>query len=278
MKATERIGTEATLVTDGELKYVEFECLKKYNELIHCFSTRLGGVSQGECRSLNLGFNRNDTRDNVLQNYQLLCDSLGVKTDSLVLTNQVHGINVAVINESDKGKGFSRESDLIGIDGLLTASPGVTMVTFHADCVPVFLFEPGIRAAALLHSGWRGTLKNITASAVAAMRDIPGFRADRLVAVIGPSIDKCCFEVDDDVYRLFVDKFDSAELYTKTNEGKWKIDLKRIIKLELMLEGLQEDNIHDSGICTKCRKDLFFSYRGDDGKTGSLAAFMQIKE
>ena len=121
-------------------------------------------------------------------------------------------------------------------------------------------------------------MKNISASAVAAMRDIPGFRADRLVAAIGPSIDKCCFEVDEDVYRLFVNKFDNVELYTKTNEGKWKIDLKKIIKLELMLEGLQEDNIHDSGICTKCRKDLFFSYRGDDGKTGSLAAFMQIKE
>ena len=151
MKAIEKIGTEATLVTDGELKYVEFECLKEYKELIHCVSTRFGGVSQGECRALNLGFNRNDTRDNVLQNYQLLCDSVGVKTDSLVLTNQVHDINVAVIDENDKGKGFSRESDLIGIDGLLTASPGVTMVTFHADCVPVFLFEHGIKAAALLH-------------------------------------------------------------------------------------------------------------------------------
>ena len=279
MKSTEKIGAEATLVTDGELKYIEFECLKKYDDkLIHCVSTRFGGVSQGECRSLNLGFNRNDTRDNVLLNYQLLCDSVGVKTDSLVLTNQVHDIKVAVIDEKDKGKGFSKKSDLIGIDGLLTISPGVTIVTFHADCVPIFLFEPNIRAAAILHSGWRGTLENIVSSALAAMRDIPGFSADRLVAAIGPSIDSCCFEVDEDIYRLFKNKFDNVELYTRVNDGKWKIDLKEIIKLELLSEGLQKDNIHNCGICTKCRKDLFFSYRGDNRKTGSFAAFMQIKE
>lgn len=279
MKSTEKIGKKATLVTDGELKYIEFECLKKYNDkLIHCVSTRYGGVSQGECRSLNLGFNRNDTRDNVVQNYQLLCNSIGVKTDSIVLTNQLHDINVAVIDEKDKGKGFSRRSDLIGIDGLLTTSPGVTMVTFHADCVPVFLFEPGINAAALLHSGWRGTLKNIASSALTAMREIPGFRADRLVASIGPSIDKCCFEVDEDVYKLFENKFDNVQLYTPVGDKKWNIDLKEIIKLELLSEGMQENNIHDCGICTKCRKDLFFSYRGDDRRTGSFAAFMQIKE
>ena len=279
MKSTEKIGAEATLVTDGELKYIEFECLKKYDDkLIHCVSTRFGGVSQGECRSLNLGFNRNDTRDNVLLNYQLLCDSVGVKTDSLVLTNQVHDIKVAVIDEKDKGKGFSKKSDLIGIDGLLTISPGVTIVTFHADCVPIFLFEPNIRAAAILHSGWRGTLENIASNALAAMRDIPGFNADRLVAAIGPSIDSCCFEVDEDIYRLFKNKFDNVELYTRVNDGKWKIDLKEIIKLELLSEGLQKDNIHNCGICTKCRKDLFFSYRGDNRKTGSFAAFMQIKE
>ena len=279
MKSTEKIGAEATLVTDGELKYIEFECLKKYDDkLIHCVSTRFGGVSQGECRSLNLGFNRNDTRDNVLLNYQLLCDSVGVKTDSLVLTNQVHDIKVAVIDEKDKGKGFSKKSDLIGIDGLLTISPGVTIVTFHADCVPIFLFEPNIRAAAILHSGWRGTLENIASNALAAMRDIPGFSADRLVAAIGPSIDSCCFEVDEDIYRLFKNKFDNVELYTRVNDGKWKIDLKEIIKLELLSEGLQKDNIHNCGICTKCRKDLFFSYRGDNRKTGSFAAFMQIKE
>ncbi len=279
MNTTEKLGSGTTIVTNGEIKYVEFECLKKFDDkLIHCMSTRIGGVSQGECSSLNLGFNRNDSRENVLHNFGLLCDSVGINTKSLVLTNQVHETKVALINENDMEKGFSRQSDLIGVDGLLTITPGVTMVTFHADCMPVFLFEPVIKAAALLHSGWRGTLKNITAVAIAAMMDIPGFRAERLVAVIGPSIGKCCFEVDEDVFKLFENKFRDSQLYTAKNNGKWHIDLKEIIRRELLWEGLLDENIYDSGICTVCRRDLFFSHRGDSGKTGSLAAFMQIRE
>lgn len=279
MKTREKLGSETTIVTDGEIKYIEFECLNKFNDkLIHCMSTRIGGVSQGECSSLNLGFNRNDSRDNVLHNFRLLCDSVGLNRNNLVLTNQVHETKVALVNENDRGKGFSRQSDLIGVDGLLTVSTGVTIVTFHADCVPVFLFEPDIKAAALLHSGWRGTLKNIAASALAALRDIPGFCSERLVAVIGPSIGKCCFEVDEDVFRLFENKFSDPGLYTARNSGKWHIDLKEIIRRELLWEGLLKENIHDSGICTVCRRDMFFSHRGDGGKTGSLAAFMQIRE
>jgi len=279
MKTREKLGQETTVVTDGEIKYIEFECLKKFDDkLIHCMSTRIGGVSQGECSSLNLGFNRNDSRENVFHNFRLLCGSVGLDSKSLVLTNQVHETKVALVDENDRGKGFSRQSDLIGVDGLLTVSPGVTMVTFHADCVPVFLFEPVIKAAALLHSGWRGTLKNIVASALSAMRDLPGFRAERLVAVTGPSIGKCCFEVDEDVFRLFENKYKDLEFYTAKNNGKWHIDLKKIIRCELLCEGLLEENIHDSGICTMCRRDLFFSHRGDGGKTGSMASFMQIRE
>lgn len=278
MKASRKIGNGAILVTDGDLKYIEFECLKKYDTtLIHCMSTRDGGVSPGECGTLNLGFKRKDTRENVLANYSILCDSLGIDTGSLVLTNQVHDTKVVLVDENDKGKGFSRESDITGVDGLATATPGITLVTSHADCVPVFLYEPGTRAAALLHSGWRGTLKNIASNGVKKLREVTGFRTDRLVAAIGPSIGNCCFEVDEDVFSLFYNSFKNEAFYRKTNEKKWNIDLKGIIQEELLKEGLIPENIHDCGICTKCGRELFFSYRGDEGRTGSLAAFMQIR-
>jgi YfiH family protein len=278
LKTSREIGNGAILVTDGDLKYIEFECLKKYEaSLIHCMSTRDGGVSSGECGTLNLGFKRKDTRENILANYGILCDSLGIDTASLVLTNQMHDTKVVFVDEKDKGKGFSRESDIIGIDGLATATPGITLVTSHADCVPVFLYEPDVRAASLLHSGWRGTLNDIVSNGVKSLGRVPGFRADRLVAVIGPSIGSCCFEVDEDVFSLFYNSFKDEAFYSKTSEKKWNIDLKGIIKEELLKEGLIPENIHDCGICTKCRKDLFFSYRGDEGRTGSLAAFMQIR-
>lgn len=244
--------------------------------ITHCMSTRIGGVSKGECSTMNLGFSRNDSRENVLENYRLLCNSTRIDTRNLVLTNQVHDTIIRMVDDSDKGKGFSKTSDIKGADGLLTVTPEVTLVTFYADCVPVFLFEPGIKAAALLHSGWRGTLKNIVSEGVRAMARLPGFRAERLVAVIGPSIGSCCFEVGEDVYGLFASKYKDVSFYRPSTEGKWKIDLQEIIQYELRLEGLLDESIHNSDICTKCRKDLFFSFRGDNGKTGSLAAFMQI--
>lgn len=277
MKSVEKIGNGTLLVTDGRLKYIEFECLNTFGNLLtHCMSTRCGGVSTGECSTLNLGFNRNDSRENVIQNYKLLCDSVGLDTGNLVMSNQVHGTVVRLIGKGDKGKGFSGDSDIAGVDGLMTVTPKVAMVTFYADCVPVFLFEPAAKAAALLHSGWRGTLKSITAAAVAAMQNLRGFKAERLIAAIGPSIGNCCFEVGEDVYRLFADKYPGRTFYKQLEDGKWTIDLQKIIKSELLRSGLLEENIHSSGICTKCRKDLFFSYRGDSGRTGSLAAFMQI--
>jgi YfiH family protein len=181
------------------------------------------------------------------------------------------------VDEGDKGKGLTRESDIKGVDGLLTNQKGVTLVTFFADCTPVMLYEPGIKAIASIHSGWRGTLKNIAAEAAGAMAKLPGFDPGRLIAAIGPSIRNCCFEVGDDVYSLFKEKYPDEDLYGRGTDGKWHVDLQAIIRNAVIQCGLREENIHDSGICTKCRKDLFFSYRGDCGKTGSHAAFMCLK-
>lgn len=277
MKTVERIGNGTLLVSDGPLKYIEFECLNKFGYILkHCMSTRIGGVSSGECSTLNLGFNRNDSREHVLQNYRLLCNSVGLDTDNLVISDQVHGTTVRLVGDRDRGKGFSKVSDIKSVDGLMTIMPEVAMVTYYADCVPIFLFEPEVKAAALLHSGWKGTLNNIAAKAAAAMRTLPGFKAERLVAAIGPSIGSCCFEVGDDVYKLFKDKYPEQTFYKLLENGKRTVDLQGIIKLELLHAGLLEEKIYISDICTKCRKDLFFSHRGDNGRTGSLAAFMQI--
>jgi YfiH family protein len=278
LKTFEKIGNGALLVTEGPLKYIQFECLNEYSDiLIHCMSTRVGGVSTGECSTLNLGFGRKDSRSNVISNFNSICAAVGLEPDSLVLTNQVHDTKVRLVDADDRGKGFSRQSDIKGIDGLYTMTPGVTLTTFHADCVPVFIFEPGIKAAALLHSGWRGTLSDITGNMARKLRELPGYESGRAIAVIGPSIGYCCFEVDDDVYFLFREKYNNDEYYRHMPNGKHNVDLKAIIAEQLADEGIEESHIHDCGICTKCRNDLFFSYRGDKGRTGSMAAFMQIK-
>lgn len=245
--------------------------------MVHCMSTRLGGVSEGECSSLNLAFNTNDSRENVVANIERICASLGIDTGSLVFSNQVHDNKLRIVDESDKGKGFKRESDIIGIDGLLTGMPGVTLVTYYADCVPLFFFEPVKKVIALSHSGWRSTYKNIAGETVKKMVSAFGCSPQEIIAAIGPSIGGCCFEVGSEVYVLFAERYSSPEFYTSLGKDKWKVDLQAIIRSELLAEGLKRENIHNSGICTKCRKDIFFSHRGDLGATGSLAAFMQLR-
>lgn len=258
--------------------YVQFENLLKYsNVLTHAFSTRLGGVSTGEYDSLNLGMKKEDDRENVKENFRRFCSALNIDTENLVLSDQIHGVKIRNVNEDDRGKGFNRPSDILGVDGLITNSRRVALVTFYADCIPVFLFDPVKTAAGLVHSGWKGTASQIAGEAVRAMKSTYGCRAEDMVAAIGPSIGACCFEVGEEVLSEFSEKIDwSSSFFKKMDNGKWHIDLKGIVKQTLINSGLVAENICTSSLCTKCSRDMFFSYRGDNKRTGSLAAVMQI--
>lgn len=261
------------------VKLLKFNIFEQYNDvLVHCFTTRIGGVSTGECESLNLGFKRRDSRENVIENYKRVCSALGINMEDLVLSDQVHDKKVKTVNECDRGKGILKSSDIKGFDGLITNKKNVALVTFYADCVPVFIFDAGKTAIGLAHSGWKGTLKEIAREIVEKMCVEYGSRPCDMKVVIGPSIGECCFEVGDEVVEAFVTEIPWSKCFiSKLNGEKNKIDLKSIVKTTLMNSGVKEENIEVSSICTKCCKDLFFSYRGDEGKTGSLAAIMQLK-
>lgn len=132
-----------TLNQKNDLIYIQFQNLKEYEHMLtHCFTTRLGGVSQGEFSSLNLSFNKNDIRENVCENYRRLTEAIGVDYNKVVLSNQVHDKKIKIVSEADAGKGLTVESDIVGFDGLSTNQPGIPLVTFYADCVPVLFFDP----------------------------------------------------------------------------------------------------------------------------------------
>lgn len=266
-------------VNKDDAEYIQFANFKKHDSILtHCFSTRLGGVSTGECYSLNFGFNRKDSRKNVLENYNRICNSLDIKIENLVFSNQVHGIKIWKATEADRGKGIFKESDIKGYDGLVTDRREVALVTFYADCVPVFFLDPIRRVAGMVHSGWRGTVSRISAEMVSLMASEYNCKRSDILVSVGPSIGECCFEVGEEVYTEFIDRLPlSSSFCIKKPEGKWFINLQGIIKRTLEDEGINKDNIYVSGICTKCNKDMFFSHRGDNGKTGSLAGFMQLR-
>lgn len=262
----------------GKLRLFRFNSLDSFhNEIKHCFTSRLGGVSQGECTSLNMGFNRNDLKENVLENYRIVCEAMEIDTSNLVLSRQVHDNKIYKVSAADKGKGIIKENDLLGYDGLMTNEKGVALVTFYADCVPLFFYDPQNKAIALSHSGWRSTKKQIAAETVMSMKREYGTEPGSLVCAIGPSIRQCCFEVGEEVVKEFEEEMPwSHQFCIKGQNGKWHIDLQGIIKKTLLNQGILEHNISDANLCTKCNKDIFFSHRGDKGKTGSMTAIMQL--
>jgi len=226
---------------------------------------------------LNLGDKSYDSIENVEENFERICKAIGIKKDSLVFSNQVHGTNIRKVVEKDKNKKIEDRKKAEPHDGLMTNIRGISLVTFYADCVPVLFYDHGKKAIAMAHSGWRGTVSEIAAETVKKLAEEYHCDPGNLEVAIGPSIGKCCFEVGEDVYRQFVDRLHWSDAYCiKTGEKKWHSDLQGIVWQSLIDSGVRRENICTANICTKCNKDIFYSHRGDNGKTGSLAAIMQI--
>ena len=190
------------IITKDGLTYIQFPRLTACNAVKHIFSTRIGGVSSGDYGSMNLSFNRGDSRENVLKNYEILCGAAGIDINDLVLSRQTHTSNVRTVTESDCGTGIFKDS-FTDVDGLITNRPGVALVTQYADCTPLLFCDPVKRVIATSHSGWRGTVKQIGAVTVRKMIEEFGCRPENIIAGIGPCIGQCCYEVDDIVINAF---------------------------------------------------------------------------
>jgi len=261
----------------NDLVYFTFESFEKTGAVKHCFSTKLGGVSDGVYKSMNLAF-RNDKKENVINNFRIICNAIGCNYKNVVFSNQVHSDEIYHVNEKDKGKGLIYESDIKNKDSLITNKKDIVLTTFYADCVPLYFLDPVKKVIALSHSGWRGTVKQIGAKTVNDMHNFYGCSKNNIIAGIGPSIGVCCYQVDKPVVDEFIKNIPfSKEFIIKDNiEGKFKIDLQSINKMILINSGIKKENIETAYICTKCNSDLFFSHRVMGNERGSLAALMQL--
>ena len=244
---------------------------------VHGFSTRLGGVSQAPFDSLNLGFSRGDDPRCVHENYRRFCAAVGVDKDRLVCSRQVHLDHVLRVDRADAGKGIDRERDYEA-DSLITNEPGLGLVIFSADCIPVLLLDPVRRCAAAVHAGWRGTALGIAARAALRMREDYGCRPEHIRAAIGPGISPCCFLTRDDVPGALRDGLGSqAETCIRPAEdGRWHVDLKGANALWLRRAGLSPEHIALCPDCTACRTDRFWSHRVMGERRGSMAAIIQL--
>lgn len=260
--------------------WLEFPALAETGMVKHGFSTRLGGVSEGEFSTMNFTFTRGDNPEHVKENYRRMADALLVDERRMVLSWQTHTTNIRAVTEEDAGKGILRERDYQDVDGLVTNVPGITLVTFFADCVPLYVVDPVHGAIGLSHSGWRGTVGRMGEKTLKAMEKEYGTRPEDVVVGIGPSICQECFEVGQEVADAFAGAFQKADLpglyYKKENE-KYQLDLWKANEIIFQEAGVKREHIHVTDICTHCNPELLFSHRAVGTRRGNLAAFLCLK-
>lgn len=267
-----------TLNNSDSIPYLTYNSLSEINFINHAFSTRLGGVSTGEFDSMNLAFNRGDDPDNVTENYKRLCKSAGFDYKSLVASSQDHNTFVRSVTVEDKGVGIYKPRDIKSVDALITNEKGITLVTYYADCTPLFFVDTKNRAIGLAHAGWRGTVGRIGEKVVKKMSELYGTKPSDIVAAIGPAISVCCYEVDlpcaENFFKL--ENLDSSKFVFPMKNGKFMIDLLETNRQILVNCGVNPQNITLSDICTNCHSDLLWSHRATKGHRGTMSAFMSL--
>lgn len=264
-------------VMKEDVPVITYDKLTETGMVEHGFSTRKGGVSEGEFSTMNLSLTRGDNRDKVLRNFKIMADRLNMPYENMVLSSQTHTTNIRVVTKTDNGKGLVVPKDYDDIDGLMTDEKGIPLVTFYADCVPLFFLDKEKGVIALSHSGWRGTVQKMGLVTVRKMMETYGCRPENIIACIGPSICMDCYEVSEDVIIEFEKSFGSDEMFYRKENGKYQLDLWKANEMVLSEAGILKENIENRRICTCCNSDYLFSHRKTNGRRGNLAAFMMLK-
>lgn len=263
----------------NSVPYLTYNSLSEIDFINHAFSTRLGGVSTDEFTSMNLAFNRGDIPENVTENYKRFCKSAGFDYESLTASSQDHHTFVRAVTKENVGVGIYKPKDIESVDALITNEPGVTLVTYYADCTPLFFVDTKQKAIGLAHAGWRGTVGRIGDNVIKKMQSLYGSDPSDIKAAIGPSISVCCYEVDKPCADNFLalDELDSTKFVFPKGNGKFMIDLLETNRQILVHAGVKNENITVSDVCTNCNSELLWSHRATKGHRGTMSAFMCIK-
>lgn len=261
--------------------YLTYPSLEQFPDIVHCFSTRLGGVSEGIFSSMNLSFTRGDDENAVRENYRRLGEAAGFSVEDIVASDQTHTTNVRLIGEKARGNGVTRPKEFHDVDGMITNVPGIVLCTYYADCVPLYFVDPVHKAIGLSHSGWRGTVGKIGKVTIEKMRQQFDSDPEDIITAIGPSICQECYEVSEDVILEFQNGFDEKyweQLFYKKENGKYQLNLQEANRIIFLEAGIKEEHISMPGICTCCNPEFLFSHRASHGKRGNLAAFLGIRQ
>jgi YfiH family protein len=265
-------------------EYLQFDRLAEIPGLVHAVFTRRRGFSAPPFAGLNASSVTGDDLATVRRNKAEIVAALGLP---LVATRPVHGAAVAFVRRETAAE-LSREwweplqarMRHIEADAMISHEAGFALCWAYGDCAPILLYDPEHGAYALLHAGWRGTAAEVVPAAVAAMTERYGSRPVALLAGIGPSIGSCCYEVNESVEQAFAAHPLALECacFVRRDSGQAQekspaifLDIAASNYRQLLAVGLHADHIEDSGYCTGCRTDLFYSNRREPKPSGRFA-------
>jgi len=239
------------------------------------FSTRVGGVSQVPYDTFNLGLHVGDDPTAVLENRKRWLDQWEVPWSRVAVGEQVHGTNVFWVGEKDGGRGIRElETAIPAVDGLVTQS-AVGLMSFFADCVPLFFYFPDIRAVGIAHAGWKGTVHKIGQKVLECLEKAGG-RTENAWVAIGPSIGPCCYFVDESVAAKFRANFGETPFLSRQEDEHYLLDLWEANRTTLLEKGVRPENIEVVATCTADNPEWFFSHRRDGPHTGRMAGWIRL--
>jgi YfiH family protein len=209
-----------------------------------------------------------DDTATVAENRRRCAAALGLKSERLTTAGLVHGAAVSVVDGPvptllPNGSGLVED-----VDALVTATPGRGLLITAADCLQILLLDPRRPAIGLVHAGWRGLVAEVIGTAVTAMIEHFGTRPTDLVSGIGPGLGPCCARFSDPGREL-------PPSFAPYVHGQ-HVDLWSAAHDQLRDAGVAARHIEHQALCTVCRRDAFFSHRGDHGRTGRFAAIIAL--
>ena len=253
-------------VSKNGVSFYQFEHLQKYPTIRHGIFTRHFGYSTGDFQSLNVSFDLGDAADHVRKNRNLV--SRVIEGQDLVFVNQVHGDQVVALNPKNIDSYGGAHRALGTGDALVTDVSGKFLTTQLADCQSILLYDPSRHVVANVHSGWRGSIKNILGRTLGVMKKYFKCYSADIIAGIGPSLGPCCAEFVN--YRKEI-----PQIFWRYKSADGHFDFWTLSRDQLTQAGVLGENVETSRICTKCNTETFFSYRAE-GRTGRFAAVIGL--
>ena len=226
--------------------------LKKNSNFKHCFFSRNNGISKGIYESLNCGLGSKDQKSNIKKNLDIVAKKFDMDSKLLVLMNQTHSNKVLLIEDNINLK-------RINSDAMLTKNSSIALGVLTADCAPILFFEQKEEIAGCIHAGWKGAINGVIENTLMKLREIGG-NPEELVVCIGPCIGKQSYEVKEDFYSIFKNKFkENDSFFTRKDKKTFNFDLRGFVNKKFKNFGVSEiDNIL---IDTFATKNEYFSHR-----------------